>query len=43
VEYTSRSLGIVSKEHYARVDNQVKELREPEKECKASGKDDWGK
>jgi hypothetical protein len=41
MEYTSRSLEFVSKEHYARDDNQVEELREPEEECKASDKDDW--
>ena len=29
------------KKHYARDDNQVEELREPEKECEASDKDDW--
>ncbi len=39
--YTSRSLEIVSQKHYARDNNKVEELREPEKECKASGKDDW--
>jgi hypothetical protein len=29
------------KKHYARDDNQVDELREPEEECEASDKDDW--
>ncbi len=29
------------KKHYARDDNQVEELREPEEECVASDKDDW--
>jgi hypothetical protein len=29
------------KKHYARDDNQVEELREPEEECDASNKDDW--
>ncbi len=29
------------KKHYARDDNQVEELREPEEECEASDKDDW--
>ncbi len=41
MEYTSRSLEIVSKETYARDDNQVEELREPKEECEASDKDDW--
>jgi hypothetical protein len=31
----------VVKKHYARADNQVEELREPEEECEASDKDDW--
>ncbi len=29
------------KKHYARDDNQVEELIEPEEECEASEKDDW--
>ncbi len=29
------------KKHYARDNNQVEELREPEEECEASDKDDW--
>ncbi len=29
------------KKHYARDDNQVEELREPEEECEASDEDDW--
>ncbi len=29
------------KKHYARDDNQIEELREPEEECEASDKDDW--
>jgi hypothetical protein len=33
MEYTSRSLEIVSKDTFARDDNQVEELREPEEEC----------
>jgi hypothetical protein len=37
MEYTSRSLEIVSKDTFARDDNQVEELREPDK----SDKDDW--
>ncbi len=41
MEYTSRSLEIVSKKYNARDDNQVEEFREPEKECGASYKDDW--
>jgi hypothetical protein len=41
MEYTSRSLEIVSKKHYARDDNQVEEFREPGEECEASYKDDW--
>ncbi len=41
MEYTSRSLKIYQKKHYARDDNQVEELREPEEECDASDKDDW--
>ncbi len=32
---------LYQKEHYARDDNQVKELKEPEEECEASDKDDW--
>ncbi len=32
---------LYQKKHYARDDNQVEELREPEKECEASDKDDW--
>ncbi len=32
---------LYQKKHYARDDNQVEELREPEEECKASDKDDW--
>jgi hypothetical protein len=32
---------LYQKKHYARDDNQVEESREPEKECEASGKDDW--
>ncbi len=31
----------VWEEDYARDDNQVEELREPEEECEASDKDDW--
>jgi hypothetical protein len=27
--------------HYARDDNQVEELREPEEECEISDEDDW--
>jgi hypothetical protein len=34
-------LEIVSKETYARDENQVEEKREPEKECEASDEDDW--
>ncbi len=41
MEYISRSLEIVSKETYARDDNQVEEFREPEEECEASDQDDW--
>ncbi len=29
------------KKHYARDDNQVEELREPEEECEANDKYDW--
>ncbi len=32
---------LYQKKHYARDDNQVEELREPEEECVASDKDDW--
>jgi hypothetical protein len=32
---------LYQKKHYARDDNQVEVLREPEEECKASDKDDW--
>jgi hypothetical protein len=32
---------LYQKRHYARDDNQVEELREPEEECEASDKDDW--
>jgi hypothetical protein len=39
--YTSRSLEIVSKKHYARDDSQVEQLMEPEEECEASDEDDW--
>jgi hypothetical protein len=28
-------------QHYARDDNQIEELMEPEEECEASDKDDW--
>jgi hypothetical protein len=31
----------IKKKHYARDNNQVEELREPEEECEASDKDDW--
>jgi hypothetical protein len=31
---------LYQKKHYARDDNQVEELREPEEECEASDKDD---
>jgi hypothetical protein len=41
MEYTSRSLEIVSKETLARDDNQVEELMESEGKCEASDKDDW--
>jgi hypothetical protein len=41
MEYNSRSLEFVSKKKYARDNNQVEELREPEEECEASDKDDW--
>jgi hypothetical protein len=30
----------IKKEHYARDDNQVEKLWEPEEECEASDKDD---
>ncbi len=32
---------LYQKIHYARDDNQVEELREPEEECEASDEDDW--
>jgi hypothetical protein len=32
---------LYQKKHYARDDDQVEELMEPEKECEASDKDDW--
>jgi hypothetical protein len=32
---------LYQKKHYARDDNQVEELREPEEECEAINKDDW--
>ncbi len=32
---------LYQKKHYARHDNQVEKLREPEKECEASDKGDW--
>ncbi len=32
---------LYQKGHYARNDDQVEELREPEEECEASDKDDW--
>ncbi len=32
---------LYQKKHYARYDNQVEELREPEEEYEASDKDDW--
>ncbi len=32
---------LYQKKHYARDDNQVEELREPDKECEASDEDDW--
>jgi hypothetical protein len=32
---------LYQKKHYARDDNQVEELREPEGKCEASDKDDW--
>jgi hypothetical protein len=32
---------LYQKKLYARDDNQVEELREPEEECEASDKDDW--
>jgi hypothetical protein len=41
MEYTSRALKLYQKKHYAREDNQVEELMDPEEECEASDKDDW--
>jgi hypothetical protein len=32
---------LYQKKCYARDDNQVEKLREPEEECEASDKDDW--
>ncbi len=32
---------LYQKKHYARDNNQVEGLREPEEECEASDKDDW--
>ncbi len=32
---------LYQKKYYARDDNQVGELMEPEEECEASNKDDW--
>ncbi len=32
---------LYQKKHYAGDDNQVEDLREPEKECEANDKDDW--
>jgi hypothetical protein len=32
---------LYQKKHFARNDNQVEELREPEEECEESDKDDW--
>ncbi len=32
---------LYQKNHYARDDNQVEELMEPEEECEASDRDDW--
>ncbi len=32
---------LYQKKYYARDDNQVEELMEPEEECEASEKDDW--
>jgi hypothetical protein len=32
---------LYQKKHYARDDDQVEKLREPEEECEASDKDDW--
>ena len=32
---------LYQKKHYARDDNQVEKLREPEEECEISDKDDW--
>jgi hypothetical protein len=32
---------LYQKKHYARYNNQVEELREPEDECEASDNDDW--
>ncbi len=40
MEYTSRSLEIVSEETLRQNDNQVEEFREPEEECEASDEDD---
>jgi hypothetical protein len=40
MEYTSRSLKLYQKKHYAREDNQAEELMEPKEECEASDKDD---
>jgi hypothetical protein len=32
---------LYQKKHYARDDNKVEELREPEEKCEASNEDDW--
>jgi hypothetical protein len=32
---------LYQKKHYARGDNQDEDLRAPEEECAASGKEDW--
>jgi hypothetical protein len=32
---------LYQEKHYARDDDQVEELMEPEEECEASDKDDW--
>jgi hypothetical protein len=32
---------LYQQKHYARDDNQVEKLREPEEECEAGDKDDW--
>ncbi len=32
---------LYQKKHYARDDNQVAEIREPQEECEASDEDDW--